>query len=162
MNTAAIIGHVASLHLHPAESGAPFQNVVEFELVEGQGIIGDARYFGRLGRDTGQPSRRQVTLMDRKEIIEHATVLGLPSIPAGAVRSNIETMGTDLIAHLGHDVQIGDAVLRLYAPRDPCAKMDAICHGLRALMMGQHQGVLAEVIRSGKIRVGDPIRKRET
>jgi MOSC domain-containing protein YiiM len=158
----AIIGHIASLHLHPTESGAPLQSVPEIELVEGKGIIGDTRYFGRLSRDTGQPSRRQVTLMDRKEIIEHATALGLPSIPAGAVRSNIETMGIDLIAHLGQDVQIGDAALRLYAPRDPCAKMDAICQGLRALMMNQRQGVLAEVIRPGKIRVGDPIRKRET
>jgi MOSC domain-containing protein YiiM len=161
MNTVAspaLLGHVASLHLHPPEPGTPLQTVEAVEVVEGKGISGDTRYFGRLSRDTGEPSRRQVTLIDRKQIIEHATALRLPSIPAGAVRSNIETMGIDLIVHLGHDIQIGDAVLRLYAPRDPCAKMDAICQGLRARMMDKRQGVLAEVIRAGTIRVGDPIR----
>jgi len=54
----APLGHVASLHLHPAESGQPLHPVESFEVVEGQGVAGDARYFGRLSRDSGQPSRR--------------------------------------------------------------------------------------------------------
>jgi MOSC domain-containing protein YiiM len=161
MNTApnpAPLGHVVSLHLHPAQSGAPLQAVESVEVVEGKGITGDSRFFGRLSRDTGQPSRRQVTLIEREQIAEHAAALGLPAIAAGAVRSNIETAGINLIALLGREVQIGEAVLRLYAPRDPCAKMDAICQGLRARMMDQRQGVLAEVVRAGKVCVGDPIR----
>ena len=156
----APLGHVASLHLHPAESGAPLHPVETFEVVEGKGIPGDARFFGRLSRDTGQPTRRQVTLIEREQIAEHATALGLPAITPGAVRSNIETAGINLIALLGKEIEIGEAVLRLYAPRDPCAKMDAICQGLRARMMDQRQGVLAEVVRSGKVRVGDTIRLR--
>jgi hypothetical protein len=35
--------------------------------------------------------------------------------------------------------------------------MDAICQGLRERMMNSRQGVLAEVRRSGRIRVGDRI-----
>ena len=158
----APLGHVVSLHLHPAESGALLQAVESVEVVAGKGISGDARYFGRLSRDTGQPTRRQVTLMEREQIAEHATALGLPSIAPGAVRSNIETTGINLIGLLGRDIQIGEAVLRLYAPRDPCAKMDAICQGLRARMLDQRQGVLAEVVRSGTVRVGDAIVMRET
>jgi MOSC domain-containing protein YiiM len=158
----APLGHVASLHLHPAEGGAALQAVESVEVVAGQGIIGDARYFGRLSRDTGQPTRRQVTLIEREQITEHATALGLPGIAPGAVRSNIETAGLNLIALLGREVEIGEAVLRLYAPRDPCAKMDAICQGLRARMMDRRQGVLAEVVRSGKVRVGDTIHMRNT
>jgi MOSC domain-containing protein YiiM len=160
MNTApspAPLGHVASLHLHPAEPGSPLQAVEAVEVVEGKGISGDARYFGRLSRDTGQPTRRQVSLIEREQIAEHAAGLGLPGIAPGAVRSNIETSGINLIALLGREIQIGEAVLHLYAPRDPCAKMDAICQGLRARMMDQRQGVLAEVVRSGKVRVGDAI-----
>ncbi len=153
----APLGHVASLHLHPAESGQPLQPVESFEVVEGKGVAGDARYFGRLSRDSGQPSRRQVTLIEREQIAEHAAGLGLPAIAPGAVRSNIETSGINLITLLGREIEIGEAVLRLYAPRDPCAKMDAICQGLRARMMDQRQGVLAEVVRSGKVRVGDLI-----
>jgi MOSC domain-containing protein YiiM len=165
MNTApspALLGRVASLHLHPAEPGAPLQSVEIIEVVEGKGISCDARYFGRLSRDTGQPTRRQVSLIEREQIAEHATALGLPAITPGAVRSNIETAGIDLIALLGSEVELGEAVLRFYAPRDPCAKMDAICQGLRARMMDRRQGVLAEVVRSGRVRVGDAILKRET
>jgi MOSC domain-containing protein YiiM len=157
----APLGHVASLHLHPAESGQPLQAVEAFEIVEGKGIAGDARYFGRLSRDTGQPSRRQVTLIEREQIAEHAAGLGLPAIAPGAVRSNVETAGINLIALLGREIGIGEAVLRLYAPRDPCAKMDAICQGLRARMMDQRQGILAEVVRSGTVRVRDRIVVRD-
>src|ERR1019366_5586328 len=117
-------GGVASLHLHPVESGAPFQSVDSIEVVEAKGITGNARFFGRLSRSTGQPSRRQVTLIEREQIADHATALGLPTITPGAVRSNIETTGINLIALLGKEVEIGEVVLRLYAPRDPCAKMD--------------------------------------
>ena len=165
MNTApslAPLGHVVSLHLHPAESGAPLQSVEVFEVVEGKGVAGDTRYFSRMSRDTGQPSRRQVTLIEGEQIAEHATALGLPAIAPGAVRSNIETADINLIALLGREIEIGDAVLRLYAPRDPCAKMDAICQGLRARMMDRRQGVLAEVVRGGKVCVGDAIRTRDT
>ena len=165
MNTApslAPLGHVVSLHLHPAESGAPLQSVEVFEVVEGKGVAGDTRYFSRMSRDTGQPSRRQVTLIEGEQIAEHATALGLPAIAPGAVRSNIETADINLIALLGREIEIGDAVLRLYAPRDPCAKMDAICQGLRARMMDRRQGVLAEVVRGGRVRVGDAILMRDT
>ena len=150
-------GLVASLHLHPAEPGAPLQSVEEIELVEAKGILGEPRYFGRVSHDTGRPRRRQVTLIEREQIAEHATALKLPSISPGAVRSNIETSGINLIALVGREVEIGEAVLLVYAPREPCAKMDAVCFGLRELMKNQRQGVLAVVLRSGRVRVGDTI-----
>src|SRR5512139_1882058 len=97
----ALPGRVASLHLHPTESGATMQAIETVEVVAGQGIQNDNRYFGRLSRDTGHPTRRQVTLIEREQIAEHAAALRLPSIPPGAVRSNIETTGINLIALLG-------------------------------------------------------------
>ena len=158
MTSPALPGCVASLHLHPVEPGAPLQNVPAVDLVESKGILNEPRYFGRSSRDKGAPSRRQVTLIEREQIAAHAAALGLDSIPPGAVRSNIETTGINLIALIGQEVEIGEAVLFLYAPREPCAKMDAICQGLRQRMMDRRQGVLAEVRRSGKVRAGDPIR----
>jgi len=151
------IGHVVSLHLHPAESGDPLQPVNEIKVVEGKGIFGEPRYFGKISRRTGQPSRRQVSLMEREQIAEHAAALGLESISPGAVRANIETEGIDLIQHLGKQIKIGDAILLLYEGRLPCGQMDAICTGLRALMENNRQGVLAEVIQSGVIRREDLI-----
>jgi MOSC domain-containing protein YiiM len=53
-------------------------------------------------------------------------------------------------------------VLRLYEPRTPCEKMDAICPGLRHLMENGRLGVLAEVVLPGRILVGDAIRVAPT
>jgi MOSC domain-containing protein YiiM len=157
-NAASCIGRVASLHLHPERPGGPLQNVDAVELVEAKGIRDDTRYFGRLSRETGKPARRQVTLIEREQIAEHAAGLGLAAIEPGAVRSNVETTGIDLIALVGKEVTIGEAVLFLYAPRDPCEKMDAICKGLRERMLNNRQGILAEVRRSGRVRIGDEIK----
>ncbi len=154
------LGVVASLHLHPAEPGAPLKQVAAIEALEARGIRDDCRYLDKRSRDTGQPSRRQVSLIEREQLAEHAAALRMTEIAPGAARSNVETTGVNLISLLGREIEIGEAVLFLYAHRDPCAKMDAICQGLRERMTNQHQGVLAEVRRSGKIRVGDPIRLR--
>jgi len=156
----ALPGRVMSLHLHPTEPGAALQNVEEIEVVEQKGIAGEPRYFGRVNRENGHPHKRQVTLIEREQVQQHAAALGLHTIPPGAVRSNIETLGINLVELVGREVEIGNAVLFLYSPRDPCAKMDAVCQGLKQLMKDQRQGVLAQVVRSGKIRVGDPITAR--
>ena len=151
-------GRVASLHLHPATPGALLQSTAGVQLIAGKGIEGDTRYFGRLSRSTGQPTSRQVTLMEREQIADHAVALGMDSIAPGLVRANIETTGIDLVSLVGQEVEIGETVLFLNAPRDPCEKMDAICQGLRERMLPNRQGVVAEVRRSGKVRVGDEIR----
>ena len=70
-------------------------SIPELELVAGKGIVQDERYFGRKSRN-GEPSKRQVTLIEREQIAEHCAVLGLSSIPPGMVRSNIETEGLNL------------------------------------------------------------------
>jgi MOSC domain-containing protein YiiM len=54
-------------------------------------------------------------------------------------------------------VQIGEAVVRFLEPRDPCHKMDALAQGLRALMQNGRQGVIATVIKSGRVHPGDAI-----
>ena len=147
---------VASLHVHPSESEGVMLSVEHITLVEGKGIVKDVRYFDRKNRD-GQPRKRQVTLIEREQIAEHAAVLGLSGIAPGRVRSNIETEGITLIDCIGKQLQIGEAVLLIYAPRTPCDQMDAIAPGLRELMKNGRQGVLAQVVRSGTVRVGDKI-----
>ncbi len=150
-------GTVASLHLHSREPGEPFQAVKQIEVVAQKGIVNNPRYFGRVSRSSGQPSNRQVTLIEREQIAEHAVALGMLTIPPGTVRSNIETEGIDLIALLGREVRVGTATLLFYEPRTPCSKMDAICTGLRKSMEEKRQGVLAQVLQSGVIKVGDPL-----
>ena len=155
---AEFAGRVASLHLHPEKAGDPLRTVEQIEVVAQKGILGNPRKFGVISRATGQPSKRQVTLSEREQIAEHAVALGLQTIPPGAVRSNIETLGINLIELIGREIQLGEAILLFYEARTPCEKMDRICAGLRALMENDKQGVLAQVIRSGTIRVGDAVR----
>ncbi len=153
----AIVGRVTSLHLHPPKSGEPLRAVPELEVVAQKGIRGNGRYFGRMSRSTGQPSKRQVTLIEREQIAEHAAAFGLEHLPPGTVRSNIETDGINLISLIGQEVRVGEAILLFYEARTPCEKMDRICEGLRVAMEDNRQGVLAQVIRGGKIRIGDEI-----
>src|SRR5579859_1105677 len=156
-NDAGRKGQVASLHLHPQEAGEPLTPVKSIELVAEKGIAGNPRYFGRLSRSTGKPSRRQVTLMAREEIAAHAATLGMESIAPGTVRANIETVGIDLVPLIGRNVKIGEAILHFYEARTPCNKMDEICQGLRREMESDRQGVLAEVVQDGRINVGSHV-----
>ncbi len=158
----ALSGRVASLHLHPVEPGAPLQNAHVIEVVEGNGIKDEPRYFGRLSRRTGEPSLRQVSLIEREQLAEHAAAFGIQSIPPGKVRANIETEGVRLVDLIGRQIQIGEAVLFVYEARQPCRQMDEICAGLRERMKNNRQGVLAQVVRSGEIRVGDIIHECST
>ena len=149
-------GKVVSLHLHPAKSGDPLESVNEVHAEADKGIVGDARTYARKDR-LGRPGRRQISLMAREQIAQHAATLGLPGIAPGAVRSNIETAGIDLISLLGQEVRVGTAVLLFYEARTPCPKMDLVADGLQKLMANGQQGVMAQVLHSGDIRVGDEI-----
>ena len=149
-------GRVASLHLHPVEGGERFQSVEAIKLEIGKGILGNPRYFARRSRD-GEFSKRQVSLIEREQIAEHAITLGLEEIASGTIRSNIETSGVDLVSFIGQQVQIGEAILFVYEARTGCFKMDAICSGLRELTKENRLGVLAQVVRGGRIQVGDQI-----
>lgn len=147
-------GRVASLHIHPPKAGDPLTEVREFNLVAEKGITEDKRYFGRV--NYGQPGKRQVSLIEREVIEQHAGALGTDFDP-GQVRSNIETTGIDLIALIGQEVQVGEAMLLFVEPRTPCHKMDALAPGLRDLMENSRQGVIARVVKGGKVRPGDAI-----
>ena len=78
--------------------------------------------------------------------------------PSAMKPTYIETRGVNLIQFIGRQVRIGEALLLFYEARLPCSKMDAICQGLRELMLHDRQGVMAEVLQSGTIRVGSSVR----
>jgi MOSC domain-containing protein YiiM len=150
---------VVSIHVHPMKSGGEMVPVPEIDVEVEMGIVQDKRYYGRRS-SAGAPSKRQMTLIEREQIAEHAVTLGAGDFAPGVVRSNIETEGIELVPLAGKEIQMGTAVLRIGSPRDPCEKMDRIAMGLRDLMEDGKQGVLAEVVVSGKIRIGDAITVR--
>lgn len=150
-------GRVVSLHLHPKESGGLLQSVMVIEVETGKGIVGNPRHFARR-KENGEFSKRQVSLIEREQIAEHAATLGLEKISPGTIRANIETTGINLVSLIGQHVQIGKTTLYLYEARTGCSQMDRICQGLRKLSEGNRLGVLAQVIERGTIQVGDEIK----
>ncbi len=130
------------------------RGVAELEAVTGKGVAGCARYFEK-------SSPRQVTLIEREQLLAHAQALGLEHIAPGNARSNIETEGICLSTLLGYHIEVGGALLHVHELRTPCEQMDAVAPGLRALMKDGKQGVIATVVRGGTIREGDPIRSAD-
>ena len=148
------VGRIVSLHIHLGKGGELMVSADSLQLEARKGIVEDKRYFGK--------SKRQVTLIEREQLHAHADALGINGIGPGQARANIETSGINLHALLGREVQIGEAVLLLYEDRTPCYKMDAVCQGMRKLMENGKQGVLAQVMKSGVIKIGDTIQARST
>jgi len=111
-------------------------------LVAGLGVEGD--HHARAG------SSRQVLLMSE----ENGDAFGLAP---GEVRENIVTRGIDLQAlPAGTRLEIGGAALEITKDCEPCVFIERIRPGLRDRMVGR-RGMLARVLQSGLIRVGDEI-----
>ncbi|MGB0035886.1 MAG: MOSC domain-containing protein [Candidatus Acidiferrales bacterium] len=120
----------------------PMKELEEVEAVENKGFEGCIH--GRGG------SSRQVSLMDSE-------TLGRLVIPAGAVKENITTQGVDFhTLKIAQRLRIGEALLQITGPCEPCSRMDEIRMGLQEELRGQ-RGWLCRVIEPGKIRRGEGI-----
>jgi MOSC domain-containing protein YiiM len=99
----------------------------------------------------GRPgSRRQILLME-SEILERL------ELRPGDVKENITTMGVNLRElATGDRLRIGEAVLEVTGPCEPCSRMDEIREGLQDKLRGQ-RGVLCGVVQEGTLRRGDAI-----
>jgi MOSC domain-containing protein YiiM len=78
----------------------------------------------------------------------------------GEVRENIVTRGIDLQAlPSGTLLEIGHAVFEITKDCEPCIFIERLRPGLQA-QMERRRGMLARVLRSGEIQVGDEITLR--
>jgi MOSC domain-containing protein YiiM len=131
---------IINLFVKP-ERGQPMQATQQLEAVAGKGLQGD-RTFGR-------PSR-QVLLVDD-------SILKKFKLEPGALRENITVQHLTIDAlEPGTKLAIGTSLLQITGPCDPCSKMDAIRAGLQSELKGQ-RGMLANVVQSGLIAIGDTI-----
>lgn len=107
------------------------------------GIEGDA--------SADERSPRQVLLVGTSAV----TTLG---VPAAGLRGNllVEGVGVDTIAP-GTELQVGEARLRVSVPCEPCQLLQTDT-GLSPWAAAGLRGVLATVVRSGEVCVGDPFK----
>lgn len=113
----------------------------------------------RLGRrGEAELSTRQVTLIQHEHLSVIAVLAGVSAVDAAALRRNLVVSGINLIALKNARVRIGQALLEIVGPCQPCSRMEeAVGPGGYAAMRG-HGGMTARVIEAGAIRVGDIVR----
>ena len=120
----------------------PMRCVDQVEVLTNRGFAGCVH--GRAG------SRRQVLLVESEVVARF-------ELSPGILRENITTTGlhhAQLLA--GQRLFIGDVILEVSGPCEPCEKLEEIRAGLRQELDGC-RGTLCRVISSGTIRRGDCI-----
>jgi MOSC domain-containing protein YiiM len=120
----------------------PMKEAIEVEAIANKGFKGCIH---------GRPnSKRQVLLMDRETLDKFG-------LPPGAIKENVTLKGMDFqTLAIGQRLKIGESVLEITLPCDPCPRMDEIRMGLQEELRGQ-RGWLCRVIEAGKIRKGDSV-----
>ncbi|MBI3935044.1 MAG: MOSC domain-containing protein [Acidobacteria bacterium] len=138
-----------------SKGGEPMQPLAEVEAVEGRGLRGD-RYLERTGYWTSV-DECEVTLIEGEDLDEITSTTSL-RVLHGEHRRNLVTRGIDLIELMGRRFQIGEAVLEYDRPRPPCTHIQGLTRqpGLTAAL-GRRGGICVRVVKSGRIRVQDPI-----
>ena len=132
---------VAGLFVSPGRKSGVSEPRERVLAIENQGFEGCAH---------GNPPRREVLLASKR----HLDAVG---IDPGAIRENVTVEGADVQTWpVGQRVQVGGALLEITMVCDPCQRMDELRAGLRA-ELDDRRGMLAHVVESGEIALGDPI-----
>ena len=134
-------GAIVKLQLAPGHR-VPMKEVSSVSAIGGLGLDGD--WHAR------KESQRQVLFMDEE-------TLNAFGLEPGRIKENITTRGIDLkTLERGTRLRAGTALFEITIPCAPCDFIDDIQPGLRDKMIGQ-RGMLARVIESGEIKIGDAI-----
>ncbi|MBT1703123.1 MOSC domain-containing protein [Chryseosolibacter indicus] len=99
---------------------------------------------------------RQVTLIQDEHLKAVSSFLGRDVKPE-MVRRNIVVAGINLLALKGKKFKVGEAVLEYSGECHPCSRMETnLGLGGYNAMRG-HGGITARIIKSGLIKMGDPV-----
>jgi len=119
----------------------------ECTLEAGRGLSAENRPSGK----------REVTLVSAESWRDVCRELGA-DVPWYFRRANLLVEGVNLAAAIGRSVHVGETEIRIHGETKPCKIMDAQHDGLReALVPECRGGVFGEVLKGGKIRVGDRV-----
>jgi MOSC domain-containing protein YiiM len=147
-----IEGRVAAIIVRGAPRD-PARYVEATEALAGIGLADD-----RLGqRGEAELSTRQVTLIQAEHLPVIARLARVAAVDAVRLRRNLVISGINLVALRTAQVRVGQAVLEIVGPCQPCSRMEAeIGPGGYAAVRG-HGGMTARVVTGGAIRVGDAV-----
>ena len=150
----AQLGKLEAIYLRPAR-GVACNQVTRAAALSGLGLQGDRSVVG--GKKDG---KRQVTLIQAEHIVVLEKLLNMP-IDAAKLRRNLVVSGLNLLAakslfkdQIMH-LSIGNIVLEITGPCEPCSKMEAVLGKGAYNAMRGHGGVTAKVVVGGEFKVGD-------
>ncbi|WP_420585091.1 MOSC domain-containing protein [Ruegeria sp.] len=105
--------------------------------------------------DRSRAGKRAVTLIQQEHLAAIGSYLGQGPIAPDILRRNLVVSGINLAALKGREVQVGEAILRFTVICAPCSRMEeALGKGGYSAVRG-HGGWCAEVIKPGRVRLGD-------
>jgi MOSC domain-containing protein YiiM len=147
------LGRVEAIIVRAA-SRAPARSIEATLAIAKAGLADD-----RLGqRGEAELSTRQVTLIQHEHLAVIAQLARVPGVDPVALRRNLVVSGINLLALKNARLRVGNALLELVGPCQPCSRMEeAIGPGGYAAMRG-HGGMTARILESGAIQVGDEVR----
>ena len=137
--------------------GAPRESaraVASTIVLAGIGLAED-----RMGqRGEAELSTRQVTLIQAEHLDVIASLARVDQVDPVGLRGNLVVSGINLLAVKNARLQLGDALLEIVGPCQPCSRMEeTIGPGGYAAMRGRG-GMTARVITTGLIGVGDIVK----
>jgi MOSC domain-containing protein YiiM len=132
----------------------PARRLSATQALAGIGLADD-----RLGqRGEAELSTRQVTLIQAEHLAVIAQLAHVDPVDPVGLRRNLVVSGINLLALKNARLQVGDAVLEVVGPCQPCSRMEEVIGpGGYAAMRG-HGGMTARVLGGGCIREGDAVR----
>ena len=135
----------------------PARTVAASVALAGIGLADD-----RLGlRGESELSTRQVTLIQAEHLPVIASLARVGPIDPIGLRRNLVVSGINLLALKNARLKVGDAVLEIVGPCQPCSRMEeTIGPGGYAAMRG-HGGMTARVLVGGAIVLGSVVRAQE-
>jgi MOSC domain-containing protein YiiM len=140
-------GHLASIVFSPQPGSFNRHPLPEAMLLSGYGIDGD--------RKGGHPNRN-LNVMDQ-EMLNTLAAEGYLTGP-GVLGENLILAGVDISSQPeGSRLRIGlEAVIEIVRLREPCYKLTALDPRMPDSVV-ERVGVMARVVESGVIRVGDAV-----
>jgi MOSC domain-containing protein YiiM len=106
------------------------------------GLIGD--------HHTGFSKKRQILLLS-------GSVLDELKLLPGSVHENVVVDGIDVMGlQEGQHLRLGDALVTVTIPCEPCVQMERVRQGLQASLQDR-RGMFVRVVAEGTVRVGDRV-----
>lgn len=150
------IGELRAIFIAP-DAGKPMIAVQQVQALAERGLEGD-----RYGQQRGfwkATDACQVTLISEQELGRARTrdPVIRDTLARGGHRRNLLVRGLNVARLHGRRFRIGEAEFLCLRPRPPCGYLDQIEGRGLCKALGRNSGVCLQVLRSGALRVGDPV-----